>query len=110
MASQWFIKKGQNKVGPYTSSQLREIAYEGGLTPQDHVLKEGTTEWVKAKRLKNLFPNEMLVKPSDVTRKSENSVFYDPPQVESSNRNQSVSDLGTFAGNFKKTLNESLCG
>ena len=110
MASQWFIKKGQNKVGPYTSSQLREIANKGGLTPQDHVLKEGTTEWVKAKRLKNLFPDERFGNSSDESSKSGNSVFYDPSQIESSNRNQSVSDLGTFDGNFKKSLNESLGG
>ena len=55
MADQWYFAWGQNKLGPYTSAEMRVLAASGRLQPQDTVWKEGVDAGVAASRIKNLF-------------------------------------------------------
>jgi len=55
MADQWYFASGQNKLGPFTSSEMRALAASGRLQPQDTVWKEGVDAGVAASRIKNLF-------------------------------------------------------
>jgi hypothetical protein len=55
MAEQWYYVKSGEKHGPVSSSELRKLAKEGGLKPEDQIWKEGMNDWVPASRLKGLF-------------------------------------------------------
>lgn len=54
----YYITRGHNKSGPFTNSDLRRKAATGSLLPTDLIFKDGMSEWVKAKRVKGLFPAE----------------------------------------------------
>jgi hypothetical protein len=57
MASKWyFTRNGRDRLGPFTSKQLRQLAATGQLVPTDMVLKEGNSRWVEAGSIPKLFP------------------------------------------------------
>ncbi|MEZ5945169.1 MAG: DUF4339 domain-containing protein [Planctomycetaceae bacterium] len=58
MAANWHYAKGGEKHGPITSAQLKEMAAEGQLSPDDLVWREDMKEWRKASTLKGLFPDD----------------------------------------------------
>lgn len=60
---QWFFSTDGHRQGPYTSRELRAAADSGRLGPDDMVWKEGMPNWLKAKKIKGLFPetNEKCV-------------------------------------------------
>jgi NAD-dependent dihydropyrimidine dehydrogenase PreA subunit len=52
----WFYARNGQQVGPLSSTQLRELAAAGTLTPADLVWREGTPKWLAASKVKGLFP------------------------------------------------------
>ena len=55
MAEQWYYAKNNETHGPVSSSELRQLAQDGKLTPTDHIWKQGMIDWVPADRVKGLF-------------------------------------------------------
>ena len=55
MATQWYFEREARRFGPYLAAQLRELAANGELRPQDFVWKEGMEKGVLASRVGNLF-------------------------------------------------------
>jgi hypothetical protein len=54
--ARWFVTKdGHTRLGPYTAEQLRELACDGRLGPEDMVLLEGRTKWTAARDIQSLF-------------------------------------------------------
>lgn len=62
---EWFYFKGDQKVGPITAVQLRQLANTGQVVPSDKVFKQGWSEERLAESLSGLF------KPSAVNGKTE---------------------------------------
>lgn len=56
MAAQWYYSHGGKTYGPVTSQELRDLAAQGAILPDDTVWKEGVAEGVPAKTVKGLFP------------------------------------------------------
>jgi hypothetical protein len=56
MADQWYYTHGDDKVGPFSGRQLKELADAGKILPTDTVWKEGVEMGVLARKVKNLFP------------------------------------------------------
>ena len=56
MAQNWYYAAGEQKLGPYSASQLRQLAATGQLRPTDMVWKEGMKQWAAAGSVKGLFP------------------------------------------------------
>lgn len=52
----WYTLIDGAQLGPFSNSDLKAIAASGRLKPDDHVWKEGLSEWVLASRIKGLFP------------------------------------------------------
>lgn len=52
----WYYAKGNEKFGPITSAELKQLAFSGNLQPKDHIWKTEWPEWKKAESLKGLFP------------------------------------------------------
>jgi hypothetical protein len=56
MASSWYYYRANQKCGPFSSSQLKQLADSGMLLPNDLVHKEGSSGWIQAGSVKGLFP------------------------------------------------------
>src|SRR5690242_15092411 len=52
---EWYWARNRQKVGPLSLDQLRQMAAEGQLTPTDMLLRAGTTRWVPASSVPELF-------------------------------------------------------
>ena len=55
MATDWYYFKGQERIGPIGSQQLKDLAATGNIQPADLVWKEGMAEPQPAAKLKGLF-------------------------------------------------------
>jgi len=56
MADQWYYAIDQERLGPFSSAQLKELATIGQLVPTHIVWKGGIEKGVLAAKVKNLFP------------------------------------------------------
>ncbi|MCC9602858.1 DUF4339 domain-containing protein [Stieleria sp. JC731] len=56
MANQWYYMNGDEKHGPYSDAQLKELARGGKLQKDDRIWKEGMSQWRTAGSVKGLFP------------------------------------------------------
>src|SRR4051794_6877839 len=56
MSQRWFLARDGQTIGPFSSADLKAQAAAGELGPEEIVLLEGETRWVKASTLKGLFP------------------------------------------------------
>jgi hypothetical protein len=56
MTDLWYYGSGANKLGPFSTAQLKEFVTLGKLQPTDTVWKKGIEKGVLAERVKNLFP------------------------------------------------------
>jgi Mg-chelatase subunit ChlD len=52
----WHYSRQGAVFGPVTSDQLRDLARDGNLLPDDLLCRQGTTKWVPARRVTGLFP------------------------------------------------------
>ena len=56
MATQYFFAHGDEQHGPYSGSELQELANAGKIQPTDVVWREGVGRRIPAWRVGNLFP------------------------------------------------------
>ncbi len=67
MGKQWFVKLGDQPTGPFTASQIKQMAQEGHIAPGSFVAQgaDGTanTKWVAASTVKGLAFKEDLAPP-----------------------------------------------
>jgi len=55
MADRWFYAADDNKIGPFSGQQLRDLADKGHVLATDTIWKEGVVKGVSANKVKNLF-------------------------------------------------------
>ncbi len=60
----WYIKRNDQKHGPYTSTQLVEMAKKGQVLPLDWVARGDSEQWMPASQVKGLFATLAAVAPS----------------------------------------------
>lgn len=63
MPEQWYYAKGDDKRGPVSVGQLKELAANGELTPSDLVWRDGMAEWTPASSTQGLFPEQSMPPP-----------------------------------------------
>jgi hypothetical protein len=56
MAEKWYYARGAEQFGPFSATQLKELAAGEQLRPQDTVWKEGMEHRVLAVKVRHLFP------------------------------------------------------
>jgi hypothetical protein len=56
MTDLWFYAHDDNKIGPCSAQQLKELAASGRILPTDTVWKEGVERGVPARKVRHLFP------------------------------------------------------
>jgi hypothetical protein len=65
MADQWYYSRDTNKLGPFTSRELLDLATAGQIERTDMVWKEGIEQGVPAAKVKNLFPAAQVSAPAE---------------------------------------------
>ena len=55
MAHQWFIRLGGKEHGPFSSSQLKQLAHQGKISHDTEVRRGESGSWIAAGRVKGLF-------------------------------------------------------
>ncbi len=55
MPTEWYVRRNEKKLGPFSNKDLRKLAAAGKLAPADLVWKEGLGDWVAASRVESLF-------------------------------------------------------
>lgn len=55
MATEWYYLINGEKYGPVSSSELKKLAVNKKITPEDLIWKAGLVNWVAAKSIKQLF-------------------------------------------------------
>jgi hypothetical protein len=57
MATSWYLRQAGKVVGPYSSSQLKQMADAALITPQAEVSQAESGPWSAARKVKGLFPD-----------------------------------------------------
>lgn len=55
MATEWYYSKGEQRFGPVSVTELRQLSSSGDIELSDLVWKEGMSDWVPASKVKGLF-------------------------------------------------------
>lgn len=74
----WYYRVGGKQRGPVTESQLRSMAEDGSLRPEDHVWQEGMPDWVEASSLSWLFSDAKPAGPPPFRSDDEEEEDYRP--------------------------------
>ncbi|MGE3806194.1 MAG: DUF4339 domain-containing protein [Gemmataceae bacterium] len=53
--SQYYFRQGDRECGPFSSSQLRQLAAVQAIRPDDFIRKDGIDKWVRADTIRGLF-------------------------------------------------------
>jgi hypothetical protein len=56
MANRYYVARGEQEYGPFTSADLRAMAARGKIEPTDAIWPEGSDQRIPAARVKHLFP------------------------------------------------------
>jgi hypothetical protein len=56
MSVRWYIARQQQKLGPFSAVQLKQLAECGFVQPREYVWVEGASKWVEANSVPGLFP------------------------------------------------------
>lgn len=69
MAQEWFYAEGDQKKGPFSPAQLKQLTASGQVTPTTRVWTSGMSEWKESRTIKGLFatgrPTEHSVSPAE---------------------------------------------
>jgi hypothetical protein len=52
----WYVARNRQKLGPFSTQQLRQLAECGFVQASDMVLADGSTKWVEASSIPGMFP------------------------------------------------------
>lgn len=52
---QWHVQQGDQTLGPYSVSQMKEFAANGNIAPETMVWAQGLEEWIAASQVEGLF-------------------------------------------------------
>jgi hypothetical protein len=55
MADRWYYAHGEDRKGPFSGQQMKDLASRGEILPTDTVWKEGVAQGALAGKVKNLF-------------------------------------------------------
>jgi len=56
LGAEWHYSKGDERLGPISTDELKAMAADGRLSPEDLIWREGQKDWVPARSAKGLFP------------------------------------------------------
>ena len=104
MSKKWFCQVADQEIGPISSSELKALAAEGKLGPDDLVRKDGQEGWATASQVKGLTfttsaispvtPSASTTTPVETTGPPRLPSQRPPPMVRSDRPSRSLSSKG----------------
>jgi uncharacterized RDD family membrane protein YckC len=64
MADEWYVGRNGQRSGPFSGSQVRQMAARGELGPADMLWKEGMADWAAAATISGLFGGPPAASPA----------------------------------------------
>jgi hypothetical protein len=58
MEKQWYLSRGDRRLGPFTLAKLQQLRAAGKITRDDRLCQQGTLEWRTAEDIEELFPKK----------------------------------------------------
>jgi len=92
MPDEWHYSKGDQRLGPISTDELKAMASDGRLSPDDMIWKKGMPEWAPASSAKGLFPADAGPPPLP-SSKSARPPYEVPPPLPEKSADQSPSRL-----------------
>jgi hypothetical protein len=77
-SARWFLARNKQRLGPYTSAQLKQFADAGQIQPEDMIHREGRQKWVSAGSIKGLFTAARPEPPPAAVAVPEPQVILEP--------------------------------
>ncbi len=62
--AQWYYARDKQKLGPFSTEQMQQLASAGLIQATDMVLEDGTQRWLEARSAGLLFPGSRVETPS----------------------------------------------
>lgn len=89
MAAQWYVLKGEKKLGPFSSRQLKQLAEQGKVSPHDKILKGESSRPQPAGRIGGLFDqsSESSDQPVQVREIATDTSSTGPPPLRKARNN-----------------------
>jgi hypothetical protein len=104
MPDQWFYAHDAEKLGPFSSAQLLELATAGKIQPTDTVWKAGIDTGVPAAKVKRLFPaTQTDTAPAAKVDTPPPPPAPPPPPVETPSTSSPSPPVGRFEPLIKET-------
>ena len=104
MSKQWFCQVADQEIGPISSGELKALAAEGKLCPEDLVRKDGQEDWATASQVKGLTfttsaispvtPSASTITPVEATGPPRLPPERPPAMVRSDRPSQTLSSKG----------------
>lgn len=64
---EWYYAKGKRRLGPVTSFELKQLADQEFLSPDDLIWREGMDEWLAADNVRGLFERPVAGEPTETS-------------------------------------------
>lgn len=71
MEKQWYLSRGDHRLGPFPLSKIKQLIATGKVTREDRLCQKGTLEWHKAEAIEGLFAAAKREPPSQTTAATE---------------------------------------
>jgi|GEM_PF-5377879 len=73
--AKWYIRRNDKQSGPFESAQLKQLAADGKIKPNDQIRRDDQESWHKAESVKGLFlaPKQTKDVPSEAMRQADAS-------------------------------------
>ncbi len=98
--AKWFIQRNGKQAGPFVSAQLKQLAAEGKIRPEDQIRRDDQDKWHRAETVKGLLvPDELKTKnlqepaistqqprrEEEITNPIAESLKFEPPPLPNQN-------------------------
>lgn len=106
----WYYKYNGDRKGPISASELRQMAADGRLTPDDEVWRPGLMKWIKASAIKGITFNSSsasnAIPDFEIDPQKDTSGLPANPSIAStfSQRSRHVFTMPLVAGTFAFAL------
>lgn len=103
----WWYAKGDQKFGPFSAPQLKEIAGKGTIELTDLIWKEGLPNWIVASSVKGLIPVKVPAAPPPLPVTTKPSTPVSDKAKPVNNLPNQKASIATAQTNLKTTHIES---
>jgi hypothetical protein len=113
MAGQWYYAKGNDKHGPVSGRELKQLATKGELVPTDMVWRTGMEDWQPANSVTGLFDESSAGVAPPLPPQPDSPTLPDQPSISNAAKglfaavSSKASDLGAAAIDAVKKLQDS---